>query len=242
MIWLTLTARHSHSDCQFAAANVRVSGSVCGCGCVWYVCYSASSVFCLGNKLLIIIWKELQRWWGPTARTRFCTRLHSRPPSTRGRSSTRTVPRPEVLHISRQTLSLLCESSGHVIRTFAALLRHAVGSQASVAVAHFKLNFYGRLLDEAREGPGRSFSKLTFIRAQDLCINVPSILATCVCSFQMRITTTATTSTTATETRSGTNKFCAVSIEMQLKAEVCLACSLVPSCLPSKLKKWNTYV
>lgn len=145
MIWLTLTARHSHSDCQFAAANVCVSGSVCGC--VWYVCKSASSVFCLGNKLLIIIWKELQRWWGPTARSRFYTR----PPSTRGRSSTRTVPRPEVLHISRQTLSLLCESSGHVIRTFAAWLRHAVGSQASVAVAHFKLNFYGRWLDVARE-------------------------------------------------------------------------------------------
>lgn len=77
--------------------------------------------------------------------------MYTRPPSTRGRSSTRTVPRPEVLHISRQTLSLLCESSGHVIRTFAAWLRLAVGSQASVAVAHFKLNFYGRWVDVARE-------------------------------------------------------------------------------------------
>lgn len=86
-----------------------------------------------------------------------------------------------------------------------------------------------------RRGKGRRpFSKLTFIRAQDLCINVPSILATCVCSFQMRITTTATT----TATRRGTNKFCAVSIEMQLKAEVCLACALwcLAACLPSKLK------
>lgn len=85
-----------------------------------------------------------------------------------------------------------------------------------------------------REGRRRPFSKLTFIRAQDLCINVPSILATCVCSFQMRITTTATT----TATRRGTNKFCAVSIEMQLKAEVCLACALwcLAACLPSKLK------
>lgn len=102
----------------------------------------------------------------------------------------------------RQTLSLLCEGSGHVIRTFAAWLRHAVGSQApvaaAVAVAHLKLNFYGRWLDAARGGRvgrGGPFSKLTFVRAQDLCINVPSILATCVCSFQMRITTVTTTTT-----------------------------------------------
>lgn len=69
---------------------------------------------------------------------------------------------PEVLYISRQTLSLLCESSGHVIRTFAAWLRHAVGSQASVAVAHFKLNFYGRWLDVAREVAGRGAEAALF--------------------------------------------------------------------------------
>jgi len=45
---------------------------------------------------------------------------------------------------------------------------------------------------DGEERRGIPLSKLTFVRAQDLCINVPSILPICVCSFQMRITTTAT--------------------------------------------------
>jgi len=65
--------------------------------------------------------------------------------------------------------------------------------------AHFNVNFHAISSREDWEsgdrgvGSGYSLSKLTFVRAQDLCINVPSILPICVCSFQMCITTTTTT-------------------------------------------------
>lgn len=145
---------------------------VCGCELV-RVC-AGMCVFCLGNKLLIIIWKELQRWWGPAAELGFSLLL----------------------------ACLLDWRFRFYAQDFCGIL--ACGWFPGLTCMHismwismpFRAEKTGRVGTETGECGvvnGYSLSKLTFVRAQDLCINVPSILPICVCSFQMCITTTTTT-------------------------------------------------